>query len=115
MELSQAVADRLYVGGQLAHQTGECLMRGQITSVELTGNRLTVHFTWLAEMGDTEWEATDPRPYSVDLSAYDVQDKGNGHFSISRKAPDELTILCPPDDITRLDSGQVRGLWLLTV
>jgi hypothetical protein len=115
MELSQAVANEQYVGGQLAFQIGDRSYRGEIASVDLSGDQLTVHFVWLAEMGDTDWEATDPRPYSVDLRAYNVLDKGNKRFTISSAARDELVILCPPDDSTELDLSKVHGLLLLMV
>jgi hypothetical protein len=105
-----------YKGGQMEIQNqGEgYIYRGEIKTIAVEDDTLTVSFAWLAK-GDsfppTKWESEANLTYCASLQLYAISDIGEERISLNSPIIGELVVLFPPNG-SKLDPAKVEGLKL---
>jgi hypothetical protein len=78
-----------YQNGQLGIMTPEVgLQRGQISSIAVEDQLLTICFHWLAQADEGEWHLLPNKPCEIDLSKYRDFDMSGGRLLL---APADIT------------------------
>ena len=100
---------------EVQNKVENCLLRGQIETIVVEDNTVTVKFAWLEKRprnppNPGRWVKDDNLDYGASLEIYSVANISNGRISMYSKIVGELVVLSPTG-VSRLGPSKVEGLW----
>jgi hypothetical protein len=103
-----------YIGGQLEVQnTNEgYVYRGEISSIAIKGNDLTLKLKWNAKMRPEGWINDTKLDYAASLEIYTCSEIGDDRFCLASFITGETVVLFPSNvsNERKLDPSKVKGL-----